>query len=595
MSDGFTPDDGFVEDDGFAPESPPKRPGQLRAGSNRWLQKLGEGAVPGFNRLSALGSAVTDPLLGIGEGEGFGERYDRNLRAEQAQSREMQRERPYVSAGLQVAGGIPTAMLTGGGAPAASILAQGSRLGQAAQGAKLGAGYGAMYGAGDAPAGAGLGTLAAHTAGGAVLGGATGGALGAFMPSHVPNQAVARVAAAHAAEAPVKTTGAITLQPNRLRRTAELTIKPTPEATYLRGEGVPLTAGQLNPRSPVGQIEEAATSLRYTGPAIAARRDAAKGEWRQRVLREAIAPGDKKPIPRDVNEAMADIYGRFGPQYDAIREQPVPGEALRDMSASASKVLKGVDERTRAGVKAEIENALTVIGYRPPGGGHAHGHGKPEAPKGLVDQFGVPIPESPRTLKPATAGDVLKVRENIRGAVRDARQAQDFDKLRLLEHAEDVVTETLNAHLSPEAAAALRATDRRYAIYSTLEDAASRAGLGGEFGPKQLGGALKKSLGRRGFVHGKGDAVRNLTDAGNTVFESVSPPTGARLLTVGPLGEWVTGPLVFQMNQPPGRFPMPRLPQPGLPPNSEMAAALAAALQGKPGPRLLPAYGEEER
>src|SRR6266498_756140 len=84
---------------------------KLTASSNKWAQKVGEGIVPGFNRLTALSSAATDPLFGIGGGESFGQRYDRNLRGEQAQSAETQREHPYVSAGLQVAGGVPAALL----------------------------------------------------------------------------------------------------------------------------------------------------------------------------------------------------------------------------------------------------------------------------------------------------------------------------------------------------------------------------------------------------------------------------------------------------------------------------------------------------
>lgn len=559
----------------------------------RWVQKVGEGLLPGYNRVAAaVDAGIVDPLTGDETfGQTFGERYTNRLRGSQAMSRETAQEHPYVSAVLQTAGAVPTALATGGTGTTANALGQATRLSRAVQGLKTGAGYGAAYGAGDAPADAGVGTVAAHTVGGAVLGGVVGAGMGALLPSHTPNRAVLEAAKANNAEVAATAPITITQQPNRLRRVAELTVKPTPEAEYLRAEGVPLTAGQLNPRSAVGQIEEASTSLRYTGPAIAARREAARDAWRGRLLREPVKPGDTKPLPRDVTDAMVDIYGRFGPEYDAIRGQPIPGEALRDMSASASKVLKGVDERTRAGVKAEIENALTVIGYKPTGGGHAHG--KPEAPKGLVDAFGREIPATPAPLKPATAGDVLKVRENIRTAIRDARQAQDFDKLRLLEHAEDVVTETLNAHLSPEAATALRATDKRYAIYNMLEDAAGRAGLGGNFTPKQAGAALKKSLGRRAFVHGKGGDVRQLVDAGNAVFESVSPPTGARLLTVGPLGEWLTGPLVWRMNQP---RPVPSMP---VPPNALVRMppgplSLAAAMQRGPVPYLPPGYAEDQ-
>jgi hypothetical protein len=188
---GFDPDAYLAEAEAFDPdaylgaeqeaESAPERSAPSGPSPTKWSQKLGEG-FPGFNRIAAAVQAAGDPLIpGRVEewGPDFSTRYNEHLRAEQGQSEQTQREHPIPSAVLQVAGSLPTAALTAGGAApvgrAASVLA----------GAKQGAGFGAMYGAGEAHSTSPLGVLA-ETGAGAVGGGVLGAGFGAAMPNMTP-------------------------------------------------------------------------------------------------------------------------------------------------------------------------------------------------------------------------------------------------------------------------------------------------------------------------------------------------------------------------------------------------------------------------
>lgn len=528
-------------------------------------QKLGEGMAPGFNRISAaIGATLSpvvprhDPTQGWGlhpRGASWGERYANELRALQGQSAATQAERPYASAALQVAGAVPTAMATGGGGAGAGVVGQGSRLLRALQAARQGAGFGAAYAAGDVPADAGIGTIAAHTAGGAVLGGGLGGAAGALLPSHVPNQAMVRAGAS----GPTR---------RAFGRAVESTVTPTPEAEFLRSKGVPLTVGQLNPRSAAGQIEEASTSLRSVGASIQAQREAARRGWQAVTMNEARPPGmapleGKAPLP----DEMARLYGGFRPAYDAaVKGQRVlpgirgPGGEMMplasvekgppgafDMAALDPRVM--ADAATRKKVAGFLRNQLTIL---------------------------------PKESGPVDVEALVKVRSNIRDAGRQAVQAQDFAADRLLANAEAATTRAITTQLPKENAAALRAADRQYRLYKVLEDAMVRAkDSPSGFSPSQLAMAIRSATDKGEFARGGGGPLRQLSRAGNVVFESTSRPTGQRLLTVGPLGEWGTGPAAMYANMTPRGAP--RVRPPGGPGVGALAPAAGEALPAGAG------------
>jgi hypothetical protein len=149
-----------------------------------------------------------------------------------------------------------------------------------------------------------------------------------------------------------------------------------------------------------------------------------------------------------------------------------------------------------------------------------------------------------------TTGDLMKVRSILRDGMRTARASQDYDRLKLLEHAEDTVTGALKENLSPEDAAALDATDRQYARLMTLENAVARGGPEGEFSPRQLALAVKGSAGKRAYTQGKGGDLQQLAQDMSSVFDQRVPPTGMRAVVLSGAPKIAFGPAARLLNQP---------------------------------------------
>lgn len=125
------------------PESTvPTGEGVLRAGF--------QGATFGFgDEIVAGGAAAIHPLVNPDDGSNFSERYDHYLSREREKLGEFQDKSGLASGAAEIAGAIPTALMTGG----ASLVGRGA-IGTAIQGGKLGAIDGAIYGAGTAEGGA---------------------------------------------------------------------------------------------------------------------------------------------------------------------------------------------------------------------------------------------------------------------------------------------------------------------------------------------------------------------------------------------------------------------------------------------------------
>lgn len=134
-----------------------------------------DNAVRGLARGTPIGSWLDEAnaaMSGVGSlvtGNGFDQGYNESVAYQRAKDRAFDEANPITSTGLQIAGGVGSAV-----AAAPAIIGGASSLGGAmVQGAKAGAAGGAVYGAG-----LGEGTLsnrAGEAAQGAVLGGALGG------------------------------------------------------------------------------------------------------------------------------------------------------------------------------------------------------------------------------------------------------------------------------------------------------------------------------------------------------------------------------------------------------------------------------------
>jgi hypothetical protein len=286
----------------------------------------------------------------------------------------------------------------------------------------------------------------------------------------------------------------------------------------------------MAPESPVATLERW-SEHNFFG--VKPKREAAKDAWRVSEIQKSVNPADQTPLPRDVQGATADAYSRFEPEYEAIRSQPIPGETVTDMPKAALRTPGGVPDSVKQGAAAAIDDALTVLpGYKSTkaaGHGH-HGHGAaPEGPPPLLDAYSRPVPPAPQPptqLPDMTAGDLMKVRSELRTRMRAERSkpSPDFDKLNQLGHAHDVVTQTLEQSLTPEQAAALKDVDRRYATLMTIEHAAPAGQT--DFTPGQLLRSAEKSAGRRSFKQGNAGALQQGGEAAREVFEG-APKTGA--------------------------------------------------------------------
>jgi hypothetical protein len=345
----------------------PAPPAASRSGSNRWLQKAGEGLVPGYNRLVALGSAATDPLLGIGQGEGFGQRYDRNLRAEQAQSAETQREHPYVAPLLQAAGAAPLMTILPGAAPAATLL------GRVASGAASTAPIGGAYAVGDAPADATPDEIAKRGLGGALVAGGVGGAIPLVGAAAGP---LAR----------------------KLGRTA---IEQGRKA--LSGVGSPLSARKPIPEPAVQEALDTGAIRPFGTVAGTAGRLEASAE------RLGVEYGG-------ILEELA-ARGVTGPNAVALAKQ------IRARAQEAAKTSLG---SSRPGTLSDVaDELLEKVGGAAPKAGHGH-HGKAAEPEGLVDAYGRPVASPPPAPREPRLG-LMQSEEIKRGLQQEARR--EYDKI----------------------------------------------------------------------------------------------------------------------------------------------------------------------
>lgn len=404
--------------------------------------------------------------------------------------------------------------------------------------------------------------------------------------------------------------------PTGTPQTARVVTKPprlaiTPEAAKLKAEGVKgLTVGQMAPQSTLGVIERAsADSPLGMGP----QRKAAEQEFMRVAQNKGAAPGSTVPANPDVQTRLGEMLDAYEPVYGTVKNTPIPPSVVQSLPGAASMPGRGVDARTVAGVREEVENALTVLGKgfgRPPGaaGGHSHG-AAPSGPPPLLDAYGRPLPPAPTPVPKATAGDLMKVRSVIREEARAARQAQDFDRLRLLDGAEDVVTDALQKALPADKAKLLADADRQYARLMTAASAPTAGNV--EFTPAQYLRAVERSSGKRAFKSGEAGDLQDLGQAAKATFENL-PMTGVRpgILASLPFATKLGAPVARLANTDAGRRFLleprtktvnPRPPEtflhlPGQAVISPEVQALLDALRKRRLPVGLPsAVGEEEQ
>lgn len=481
--------------------------GALQGASFGWADEIAStvdaflpAALRNETSAEAVAPNLSDVVAGTA-GDTFAERRARALKWYRDRNARAAADNPVTYTGSQLAGGIGTAMV-----PAGVAAKGGTVLARALQGAKVGAGVGGVAGAGASEA-EGAGGVLRDALGGAMFGGAIGGAL---------------PLAGAAIKAPFRTGGA------------------TPAARQLMSEGVPLTTGQaLGPKSFISQLEAVASR----NPAgMEAERQAAREAWMLQAFNKGRAPGTAPLAAKNVQGAYDEALKGFEKAYAAFDDIPIKDDLLEGLGKVARAPRKGIDERTAKGAASEIENALTILGKAE----------TPPAPaaSGLLDATGRPIPApaapaaAPRNVK---FQDLQAVRSQIRKYKRDAVKSEDLGRLRMLQRAEEVVTDAMESSIPEDAAQALRNVDQQYARLMVAGEAAP----GGQstFTPLQYLRKASEAVGSRNFKRGEGGDLQKFGEAAQETFVD-APLTGFRGSVLGaiPGGHYLAGPLTRALN-----------------------------------------------
>jgi hypothetical protein len=342
-------------------------------------------------------------------------------------------------------------------------------------------------------------------------------------------------------------------------------VEATPAAKYLGSKGVNLTLGTSRPGTNVGYIEEAGQSLGGIGPTLTAQRAAAKGSWQDAVLSEVMPKGGKI-TGVGISEKLGSAYKAFDAAYEPIRKAVVypvihgargGGLPLQGSQGAFRRAVLDPEalatNETRQMVDRFLQNQLSLL------------------------------PKQKGAMPRVQAGDLLRIRSNIRTKMRQMLGGKDpdYETARLLENAERSVTKSLESQLPNENIALLRAVDQKYAQYKTVEDAVRKAGdsIDG-FTPAQLSNAVKQATEGGSYARGAGGELRKLAAAGRETFDVRTPPTAARALaTSWPIG-YATGPAVAV-----GNLPGPKALLTGQTAAQRQTQAIINALRSKLGPR----------
>lgn len=298
-------------------------------------------------------------------------------------------------------------------------------------------------------------------------------------------------------------------------------VKLDPANQLLRAMGVRnLTLGQAAPKSWYNSVEQSAESLPIIGDVIKGQRQAGRASWQNAVLNEARAPGAAVVDGTHPADVLSKVADTFDAAYKPIADLPAqaavsapgrfaaPGARLplsaAFQEAAADPSVRATDE-VRRSVASFLDNAHSEL-------------------------------TTTATSRPLTAGDLISVRSQIRSEIRNELSggAPDYAAARLLKNAEDAISTSLTEQLPKDAAAALHATDAQYGKLMRVTDAVRRAGdQPGGFTPAQLSAAVKSGAEKSSYARGGGGTLRELAAAGRATLDQTSPPTGARLLTLG--------------------------------------------------------------
>jgi hypothetical protein len=284
----------------------------------------------------------------------------------------------------------------------------------------------------------------------------------------------------------------------------------TPAAQRLLDQGVDLTPGQMNPQGVFNQFEQALDSVGWLKQAVEPTRDAAEHSWQAKAIGLGAAPGAPPLKPSaNIHDLLQQAYDSYGPLYQQAHGFPVSPVIMRT-----------------AGPDIPLSDAFKAAAKAP---GVPQKLQKSEA-EWLKDRL-TQLPQNPQS------EDLLQLRSDIRARARDANLKTDVDSghvAAINSRAEQRVTDALNSQLPPQPLAVLRQADSNYGNYKTIENAVAsvKDNLAG-LTPTKLSQAIYNSVRDPAYARGAGGALRQWAQDGAEVFQNVSPPTGARNVTLG--------------------------------------------------------------
>ncbi len=282
----------------------------------------------------------------------------------------------------------------------------------------------------------------------------------------------------------------------------------TPEARLLLNQGVSLTPGQLNPGGAANQFESAAESIPGVKQIVHGARENAEQQYQARIIQAGAAPGAQIQPSENIHHMLQQAYDSFAPLYDKAKGFPVQPAIVN------------------TGANTPLSAAFAQAAQTPGTTGTAQ-----RAAKSWLDNELSRLPPNP------DSADLLKVRSNIRTAARNAKLSTDTtaqDKAAIFSAADQHVTKALESQLPSDALDALRTADSQYGQYKIVENAVAKSkdNLAG-LTPQKLSQSIYDSTADPSYARGAGGPLRDLAKAGTSVFQTVVPPTGARVATLG--------------------------------------------------------------
>lgn len=284
----------------------------------------------------------------------------------------------------------------------------------------------------------------------------------------------------------------------------------TDAAQTLINEGISLTPGQMNPAGAMNQFEQAGESLPGFKQIIDPARENAERQYQALIIQRGAAPGAPPIRPSEnIHDMLQQAYDSYQPLYDQARGYPVSPSIMRTQGANVpltqlfqqAAQAPGVPQSLRQSENEWLQDRLTQL------------------------------PRNPQS------EDLLTLRSAIRQRGREYGLRTDTDASHIANisgRAERSVTAALQSQLPAEPMAVLQQADANYGNYKIIENAVAKSkdNLAG-LTPQKLSQAIYDATADPAYARGAGGPLRDLAQAGTNVFQVVSPPTGARVATLG--------------------------------------------------------------